>query len=1564
MADKPGPYTPPVVGMDAPPLQTPLFGATVVDFSGSVGWGSSASTLSVSLIEDDQFVRPFDARVEGYAPTEGSNDDAPLALINGGNTYIAEGPGTAGDGSNPAPDGYGIRSVDKERKLMNLPSRAGKGLYTEGDFFWAPTLGAPCYFNFNGWKFNGLCISYQREMGSGGEKFSVELEAPAKILEGTQVILGDYQGTISPQTPYYNGISCGIGSYNILNPFGYYENYARQGNDAHPDSGFGVSGRNQAGMIWHDPTRNGGILIALEEIINGWHLRTDNGFGGPLVYQQHPEKSKASSAPSNGVPFKYEIDLSELKIDANNQAAGVGLPRHFRISAQTTSLMSLIGEVCTAASCDFFVTLEQPDSAQYSRGVYGIIKINVIKRHENPQGLVIKEDILTKELAGTEIVSNKLGATLTNNATAKMILGGQPTRMVGVHSTYQNQCGDKGIYTFQNLPEITANDGGIREYEMFPASDMDEARIGSPGTMQMYPVFGTWERSVPAIYSPHFVPLDPNNPGGPQGLQPPFLGNSASSADSGIGQPILAGHQLASGEVNTGVPATDLSANINALNPFRDFTLTKSFVIDGDVTTHHIHIHDIPIDCKKEGYPAIIYTYPYDPNEIGFLGETAMALPTDGIHLASLTELRVAATGDQSAWEQYIKNFNTPLSKALEIEGDVGAIKDFIYGKTAGGHDAASTFDMHNTSFAAQKAASELYDGDIEALIAKVFEKIQKVAKDYMGKTFMMGLPFTPPKMSEHLRVECVDEPAAWTGNCTPSMQLEEAWTVAESAWIEMGTLGVPTDPKFFDSSGKMFSFAEYEMSAAGPGGVPHDFTKASPEKYEANPLINTVYVRAQAEKKPAKVVDPIAGTGFAPMPDSPTITWINGFPFVVMKVPRVDYVDPFGLEARGAQEDKDAFATFYQWAYSAGQGAGPVNRSQRWNTGWGSDLARKIADGMPMKPRNIGIAQRSNRLLYGPWAEGYKFGATELEFNDSLRPENFGGIKNMNLMGQSIAWHTANHGMGFEESGDVEVVGIPTTELGKTLVTTAANDPIGPYITDISVNIGVSAITTSYTMKTWTVNFGTLLKYNEQRIQSVISGLRKVQGDLRARRPHVPIVDPAKLGWEGGEYSTISPNRYGGTHSGTPMHWILGEGFQDVEENDKTKQAGEFFSNVCIGSSKIVTAQTQAKGSKDTATQEHRAPTYSLKGGMTLDGMFRPYCTAFDHTSQGELPINTGDAKTDKYHKKHYDIPGFEDGSLAPTPNVADLNPWSDDGTGHGHDVQGVIGGHDFEGTNERDLSRRKAKKVTQGSDHADENATPSEYHNEYRAIGLKGPMVVVGWGYDVNGHPIPADPNDGTKFLKNHKKRQDKWKAGPVDLRWDDTRKVWVASGGGGGGRGTVWLSVTVNSTGSLAQSHVGGAAGLTYSALSNGSMQSLCAGGCTHDAIAVRRSTEEQMDTNGNLKNRAIPIVLEEPTGTDLLGNEQKTSGGWLGQPMAAGTYLYSMDTGRNYTDKNTGKTFPIHWILQAQFSQASFVSNITCLVASDGSTSLILCRRDFWTEGPVTTQACPQKGVSCA
>jgi len=1473
MAQRPGPFSPESIGLDPPLKQTPFCGASVVDFNGSVGWGSAASTLQVNLIEDDQFVRPFNAIIEGYAPTAGGNIDAPKAIQAG--VYLEDG-----------------RLIDKGRALEGKPTRVGAGLYSEGDFFWGQTVGSPCFFSFGdhvqangdiGWKFNGLCVSYQREMSTGGERFQIQLESPVKILEATQVILGDYYGTTAPQIPYENGIACGIGSYNVVNAFGYYEHYNFGG-------GFGDSGRNEAGMVWHDPTRNGGVLVAIDSILNGW----PTPMGGPLVYQEHPNQIGGA----NGVSYKYEIDLSQLRVDA-----GIGIPRHYRVGSSSMSLMALISDVCSASSCDFFVSLEQPSGGQYGRGVYGTIKINVIKRHENPQGLVIKDLVLDAEKQSAidnNVISNRLGVSLVNNPTAKMVLGGPVTRMVGIHKTFRNSCNSPGVYTYQNHPDLL-------DFQTFPFSDMDEARIGAPGFQQIYPVFGVWERMVLTI-------------NGPNGS---VYGGYMTT--EGIGSPVLAGTQIVSGD------STDPRANINALYPLRDFSIMETKVIDGVGITSKIPIFDIPIDCQKEGYPDQM------------LGYSGRVYATNGIHLASITELRIAATGDQAAWEDYISNYNIPVAKNLGgsgdeggVEGDMGVVADFIFGKTRAGFDAASPFDAHNTSYFAQLKADRLYDGDIEMLIAKVFDKIKSVATEYMGRVFMTALPFTPAQLSEHIKVECVDEPAAWTGACTPSMQFVEAWEIAESAWVEMGTLGVPNDPKFYDESGKLKCFVTYTMSGGGSLGIPNDFTASSPEKYQAVPGLNTVFMAASPESKPSKVN--------SDLPNSPTITWMNGLPFAVVRCDPVKYVDPM-IDAnnklrRGPQGDRDASATIAAWVF----GWNNVNRDQRWNTGWGSSLARATMDGALLKPVIIAVPQRSTRLLYGPWAEGYKFGATELEFDSNLTPENFGGLANMSTMGQSLAWHTAAFGMGYEESGEVKFIGIPKTELGKALISG------GPYVTDINVTVGETEIATAYTMKTWTVNFGKLLKYNEERILSVVKGLQKVKSDLRARIPHTPILDPSKMGWTGGMFPpSIRPNRFGGPHAGTPHHWIVGEGFQDVDDGGDA-QISEFWSNVAIMSSKEVIASTYRKN--------------SLKAGMTLDGLFRPFCTSYDHATQQELNIATGNPNKDNFHVKHYDVPGFEDGSTGPTPNVADLNPFTDDGLGHGHDIQGIIGGHPEYDTHKRDLNRRKSHKFVQGADHKHENLTDKEYCNEYRGMGLRGPLVVVGWGYDVDGLPVPSDPNDETKFLNNHKKRQDLWKAGPVDLRWDDDKKVWVA-GAGGGGAGDIWLTQTVNTTGALAQAGVvAGINGTAYAGLAAGSMRSYCKGGCTHDAVAMFRAGESPVTTLAGgqtvRKNRAVEIKLEEVTGFDREGSAQYTSGGWLSQPLAAGTDIFSIDTGRVFTDPMTQKKWPIHWILQAKFTQVSLITAIDCQINSQGESSLTLCTTDLWTEGPVTLQACPSTG----
>lgn len=47
-----------------------------------------------------------------------------------------------------------------------------------------------------------------------------------------------------------------------------------------------------------------------------------------------------------------------------------------------------------------------------------------------------------------------------------------------------------------------------------------------------------------------------------------------------------------------------------------------------------------------------------------------------------------------------------------------------------------------------------------------------------------------------------------------------------------------------------------------------------------------------------------------------------------------------------------------------------------------------------------------------------------------------------------------------------------------------------------------------------------------------------------------------------------------------------------------------------------------------------------------------------------------------------------------------------------------------------------------------------------------------------------VPQNKVPESHFYFNHLKRPDKWKVGPVDLKWDRDRKVWTAGGRGGGG------------------------------------------------------------------------------------------------------------------------------------------------------------------------------------
>jgi len=80
-------------------------------------------------------------------------------------------------------------------------------------------------------------------------------------------------------------------------------------------------------------------------------------------------------------------------------------------------------------------------------------------------------------------------------------------------------------------------------------------------------------------------------------------------------------------------------------------------------------------------------------------------------------------------------------------------------------------------------------------------------------------------------------------------------------------------------------------------------------------------------------------------------------------------------------------------------------------------------------------------------------------------------------------------------------------------------------------------------------------------------------------------------------------------------------------------------------------------------------------------------------------------------------------------------------------------------------------------------------------RAIALRGPVMIAGWGFDTAGFPVPnaaldadetipvqdRNSTDKQDFIDDHTWRMDKWKVGPLDVKWDRERKVWATGGAG---------------------------------------------------------------------------------------------------------------------------------------------------------------------------------------
>ena len=279
--------------------------------------------------------------------------------------------------------------------------------------FTNPSIGAPAYFRLGDFEFAGLVQSYTEGRDQNGDpSYSIKLVDPRQILDSVQVIVDEYAGSV-------NGV------YNLINAFGYMESFGNPcpqisfggASWGTPAGGFGGANVNNNGMQWNRLKDALHILTgAFPAVKNVWSpegrlmflgaVPSTNGYG----VIQHDDYNVAipSNFPNHtGYLAQYILDLTELPT----------APATWRISGTNVSVLDIVRQVCEAAGCDYYISL---DPVKHGGGVQKIIKVRTISRVSQPLLGEITNFIGT----GDGVEGQQVGQELRSEPTTKFLFGG------------------------------------------------------------------------------------------------------------------------------------------------------------------------------------------------------------------------------------------------------------------------------------------------------------------------------------------------------------------------------------------------------------------------------------------------------------------------------------------------------------------------------------------------------------------------------------------------------------------------------------------------------------------------------------------------------------------------------------------------------------------------------------------------------------------------------------------------------------------------------------------------------------------------------------------------------------------------------------------------------------------------------------------------------------------------------------------------------------------------------------------------------------------------------------
>jgi hypothetical protein len=1253
-------------------VQTLFLGATIVNYTATLGWNSNPSEVQIILVEDSCSSAAGKLYYDGCL-----------------NPQIHYGP----------------------------------------DYFNPPLLGYPVYFKFGSFSFSGILQNYKYITSDGGRKINVRLVAPVEILSGTSVILGGYNG------PVYN-------IPNLLNVYSFLEWYYGVSSPVSsqltnflsytPVQNFGGSLKNDAGIPWHM------VKDSLSLIVNS---SITGIFGRRLMLRGN----------------SFNLDISELP----------NLDYSFRMGGDNKDLLTIISEICELSGLDFIVSLVFNDgnhncepheysevsdiAGRVSDNIQAWIKISTVSRINQPLPAKMID----------QSVDVPLEDRLNQGAIYNYIQGETPTNLdrgieLRTDNTNAMTVGDYRQDVFQ-IPYVSQyND--IFSSTIWPFYGLDDN--GFP--LQSGPKSSTASQG----YFDHcvFIPIthkfDP--------ISEALLTNFITNELGDYALPIYRYSATLPYSFTVGLPA--LGSNLATY-------WTNLWGYTGTPTNVAV------VATILNNYNSLLYNYQCYSDQYIYSMPTLHTLYSDSTHSyyypVDYAEL-LAALISEDTWQSFL--FATqgqnnkykmmtaadPYKLGTTIMGDLNGLHDLLYRSNKHKADHIKNTDWSTAVRTGTIDPSEgLGTGDSQTPLNKLYSHISKIAQEFFGKKFLVKVPDIKA---------IVDASTAMTIKINTDIT-RDGWT--DAPYVLTLTNGSLQLSLFRNTeNGKLFGFAYF----VGFGGASNSFLDTSEftqtDVYQ--PTNNEAFIKFTVEE--IIFVDPLQKK------DARLVISFTNPVFTSYTV--VDNTFPLA-------------PVLTVWDWKKGLGAYFTKVDPVIGPLVGEDTVNVPMLPLSMPPLCLAIPTKSNELSYGPWVAMVNGQTMIVDANKTdyikesdLNPWNYGGTTYMNSAGQ-ISVNTKIVQQNIVEFGNFTLPGLPRFSLASVAIVN------GPQITDFSINFGTDGMTTTYGMRTFTPNYGALGKNRMDAIKKMGTNIQKnvtmTQQALASSTKNWksmagnPLIRLQTLGDRNTRTSSSSFLLADSQIRYEPSGILISGGINYNGSNITTAQykalGGSVYPTLNTVNSVVTTdfrkCLPELQGNNDAV--------YQTRAGMSIEGLLRPYSTytedfTFSHFATG---INSFVGSGDMIYRGSMNASGCYDysnnfsrfgtppvsGIGQPPIHWGTMNPFLE-GSGlvmdphvSGFGLSMYFKGHDIEyvirdGTYPVDLSVHSPY----------DNYSTSGW---YRAVGIKTPLILVGWGYDIDGYPVPnkyGETNRGATFEDDWLRKPHHWKSGPLDVRWDQNRGVWT--------------------------------------------------------------------------------------------------------------------------------------------------------------------------------------------